>query len=192
MSNLDAAIRNGNLGAAGSNLAAILKAYPQYAAGAGDSASGQNSVNQDLQSLTDAIGKGDVDGTKSAWSKVQIDLTNNGLPAPKKPTGATAPVVPQSRESEDLPVVSSLFGAGPVRKNTPVQLGPALISSFLGAGPARTQNVVLGLGAGSDSSTGHPESVDARVTNWIAYHANGTSSNAAPASLTGSQLDTAA
>ena len=108
--NLDTAVQSGNLSSAGSNLAAIMKAYPQYAPSASDSSSSQDPVNQGFQALADAIGKNDAAGAKTAWTKIKSELTKEGLPALKNPTDNTALVLAQNKESMDQSVLSSLFG----------------------------------------------------------------------------------
>ena len=108
--NLNAAVQNGNLSAAGSNLAALMKAYPQYASGASDASNSQIPVNQDFQALADAIDKNDVDGAKSAWAHVKSNLAKDGLSAIQNPTAATAEVLAENKASMDQALLSGLLG----------------------------------------------------------------------------------
>jgi hypothetical protein len=168
--NLNTAIQNGNLGAAGSNLAALMKAYPQYASAAGDSSSDQDPVNQDFQTLAAAIDANDIDGAKSAWSKAKSDLANDGLSAIQNPAETTALVLAENQASMDQ----------------------ALITNLLGAGSSPDSSLATLLGDGSGGAADSSNSVSALVSNWLAYEADGSASSAAPASLTGSQLNASA
>jgi len=147
-----------------------MKAYPQYASTSDGSSSSEDPVNQDFQTLANAIDQNDVDGAKNAWSKVKSDLSNDGLLSIQNPADTITEALAENQANLDQTLINDLSGR---------------------SSDANSSLATL-LGNSSDGTTGSSDSVSALVSNWIAYQSNGTASASAPVSLTGGQLDASA
>ena len=153
LNNLDEAIQNGDLTSAGSVLGAFVKANPQFVYSATDAAS-QAPINQNFQTLTDAIASDQVDPAKSAWALIQSDLAKNGVTDLNSAAASTATILAQTNTAISQQILSNAFGSS--------SSGNLSISSLLGG-----SSVASG-GAGASGSW---------LNDWLTYKASG---NTAP------------
>ena len=161
LKNLGAAVQSGDLTSAGSTLSAIMQANPQYASSSTSGTASQDPINQDFQTLSDAIANNQADAAKSAWTQLQSDLASNGITITNDSAAATAKVLAQCRESIDQSILAAFFGSS------------SSDDSLLGA-------------ASSASTSADWQSV---LSQWLTYQADGNASTTTAAGTTGQSID---
>jgi hypothetical protein len=164
--NLGSAIQSGDLTAAGSTLNAMMKANPQYALASTGSKQPQDPINQDFQNLAKAISNNQVDTAKSAWAQLKGDLAKNGVTDIGNGKQLSAQAVAQSRASINQTIMANLGGT--------TSDGASTVATLLG---------------GNDNSSAGTNPLNAMVTQWLAYKANGNSQSAPGTGTTGSGLN---
>jgi len=168
--NLGAAVQRGDLSSAGSILTAFIRANPQYATGNSDSSgTTTDPINQDFQTLADAISNQQPDAAQNAWSQIQKDLSADGVPALTSSSAATAKLLAENNASLSQKIVSDAFGTS--------------------AGTGISVTSLLGGGASGGSAAGLSSSL---LSNWLTYEAGGMSSPILTATSSGSVLNTTA
>ena len=169
--NLGTAIQSGDLTSANSILTAFIKANPQYATTSSDGSQSQSPINQDFQSLADAISNNQVDAARSAWAQVKSDLSKAGLTSLNSGTTATAQLLAQNNTSVAEQILSDTFG-------TAAPTGGGLsVSSLLG---------------GSSGSSGDIGLPSALLSSWVTYQNGGSAAPSAATASLGSLLNTSA
>ena len=168
LNNLDEVIQSGDLTSAGSVLTAFVKANPQFAYSATDAPS-QSPINQDFQTLTDAIASDQVDPAKSAWAQIQSDLAKNGVTDLNSAAASTATILAQTNTAISQQILSNAFGSS--------SSGNLSISSLLG---------------GSSVASGSAEAGGSWLNNWLTYKASGNTSPLPTAASASNNLDVVA
>ncbi len=170
--NLGSAIQSGDMTSANSILTAFIKAKPQYATtGSSDGSQSSSPINQDFQSLANAISSNQVDAARSAWAQIKSDMANAGVPGLTSGAAATAQLLAQNDSSIAQQILSNAFGASAASG------GSSSIDSLLGGG------------SGSSGDVGLPASL---ISSWMTYQNGGNAAPAVAASSTGSLLNTSA
>ena len=98
LNSLGTAVENGDSTSASSILTAFIQANPQYSISS-DGTQSQNPLNQDFQTLADAISNDQVDTAKSAWTKIQSDLADSGVTDLSDGEDATTKLLAQTQAS---------------------------------------------------------------------------------------------
>jgi hypothetical protein len=169
LSNLGAAVQNGDLSSAGTILASFIKANPQYASTSANSGSqSPDPINQDFQALADAISNNQTDQAKTAWTQVKTDLAKEGVTDLTSGPAAMAELLAQTKASITQELLSTAFGSS---SSSDTALG-----SLLGGTPDSSS------GVGLSSSL---------ISNWLTYQASGTTSPPLSTNTTGNNLNTA-
>jgi len=133
--NLGTAVQNGDLTSAGSILTAFIQDNPQYAysststSSSSSSSQTQDPINQDFQTLANAISSNQVAAAQSAWTQIQSDLASNGITNLSDGKAATAELLAQTQASITQQIVSDALDASPIDSGT--GLSSSLISSWL-------------------------------------------------------------
>jgi len=169
LNSLGTAVQDGNLTSAGSILTGIIQANPQYAATATDGSQSQDPINQDFQTLADAISDNQVDAAQTAWTQIKSDLANDGVTDISNGTADTAQLLAQTKASISQQIVSAAFGTS--------SGGGLSAISLLGGSDASSS------GAGLSSSL---------IGSWLTYQEGGNTLPITTAASTGNNLDTAA
>jgi hypothetical protein len=164
LKNLGTAVESGDLASAGSILSAIKQANPQFAASADSGTASQSPINQDFQTLNDALANNQTDAAQSAWTQLKSDLASNGISITKNSASTTAQVLAQSRESLDLAILSNFFGSS------------SSSASLLGATSTSARNTDW----------------QSTLSQWLTYKANGNASTTAAAGTTAGSVDASA
>jgi hypothetical protein len=167
LSNIGAAIETGNVTSASAQLAAFIKANPQYAAstssdGSTDSGS---TINQHFETLATALSNNDADAAKSAWATITTDLKSAGVSNIGNPEADTAELLAQTSASNTEALLSAVFGDTSSTDST--------VSTLLGL-------------SSSSSST----SLSDVVSNWLTYQQDGSATTSS--STSSSKLDASA
>jgi hypothetical protein len=166
LSNLGAAIQEGDLTSASSQLTALVKAHPELTANSSDSSTDASApINSDFQALTTALANNDTNAAKSAWASITADLNNAGSSTSGNPTTNTAEAVASFNASNTQSMVSALLGGS--------------------TSPASALSSVL-----NTSYPGGSSSLNDLLSDWTTYNSNGTATTSATDSP-GTQLDTA-
>ena len=168
LNNLGVAVQNGDLTSAGSILTGIIKANPQYAitSSSSDAAQSQSPINQDFQTLADAISNNQVDAAQSAWTQIKTDLAQSGVKDISDGTTDTAELLAQNQASISQQIVSSAFGTS--------SSGGLSATSLLGL---------------SDAASGTSSLSSALIGGWLTYQEGGNTVPTTAAS-TGTNLNT--
>jgi hypothetical protein len=169
LNSLGNAVQTGDLTSAGSILTAIINANPQYASTASDGSTSQDPINQDFQTLANAISSDQVDAAQSAWTQVKSDLAQSGVTDLSDGTADTAQLLAQTKASIDQQIVSSAFGTS--------SAGGLSAASLIGA---------------SSGSTGSASLSSSIISSWLTYQEGGSTASLSTASTTGNNLDTSA
>ena len=167
LNNLGAAIQSGDLTTAGTTLAAIVKANPQYAASTSNASQSQDPINLDFQAVSAAIDNNDVTASRTAWTQLQTDLTKNGVSI-SDGTSATSKLLSDSKISINQQILTDAFGTSAASAGSLVSL------------------------LGGTTSTSDSSSVDALVSSWISYKAGGNATSTTVPGTTGGTLNTTA
>ncbi len=166
--NLGAAVQTGDLNSAGSILTAFMQANPQYAATSSDGSESQDPINQDFQTLADAISNNQVDDAKDAWNQLKEDLAKSGVTNLTDGTTATAKLLSDTKSSIDQQILTDT------------------LSLSSGGGPSVTS--LLG-GASASADPGLPTAL---ISNWITYQSGGSSSPQSSSPVAGTALNATA
>jgi hypothetical protein len=169
LNSIGTAIENGDLTSAGSALTALVKNNPQYAATSSDGSPSQDPINQDFQTLADAISNNQSDSAQSAWAQVKSDLSSAGVTDLSDGTAATAQLLADTKASISQQILSNAFGTS--------------------AGSNLSVSSLIGGGSDSSSAAGLSSSL---ISNWLTYKAGGATSTSTTADTTGNTLNTAA
>ena len=164
LSNLGAAVQSGDMISAGTLLSAIMEANPQYASSSTSGTASQSPLNQDFQTLSNAVANNQADAAKSAWLQLKSDLASNGISITNNSASTTAEVLAQSAESLDQAILADFFGSS------------SSDASLLSA-------------AGNPATSTDWESV---ISQWLTYKAGGNGSTTATAGTTARSLDATA
>jgi len=151
---LGRAVENGNLSSAGSVLAALMKANPQYASSGSGSSSSSDPINQDFQALAEAISNNQPGAALTAWARLKTDLAKQGFTNISSGHDLAAKAVAQSKASMQQSLLTGLFSSS--------SSGSSSVSTLLG-------------GAGDTATSA--SAVDNLVSNWLTYKASGTPSS---------------
>jgi hypothetical protein len=182
--NLGSAVQSGNMTSAGSILTALIAANPQYATSSstsGTSASSsstqsQDPLNQDFQNLASAISSNQPDAAKTAWNQLKSDLAKAGITNISSGTDLAAQSVAQNKVSMEQSLLSTLFSG-----NSSSDSSSSSLVSLLG-----------GSSDSSSSTSSSTDSVNAALSNWLTYQANGTAAVPANTDPTANGLNTVA
>ena len=165
LSNLENAINNGALDAAGTILTQIMNANPQYAQtgasspSSASSTASQDPINQGFEDVSRAISANQVDAARSAWAQLKNYLTQKGITNLNDGSGAISKLVAESKASVDQAVLSNAFSPS----------------------AADSGNSLLSLLEPSATATSHvSESVGALVSNWLTYQSGGMAASTPP------------
>ena len=169
LNSIGTAVQNGDLGTAGSILTGFIKANPQYASSSSEGSSSQDPINQDFQTLADAISKNEADSATSAWTQVKSDLASDGVTDLSDGTAATAELLAKTQAS----------------------ISQQIVSDALGTASGGSLSVASLLGSGSDASGGAGWS-SSLISSWLTYQAGGNTAPSTSAASTGKALDTSA
>jgi len=150
LNSLGAAVQAGDLTSAGSILSALMKANPQYASSSTGGTAAQDPINQDFQTLSQAVANNQVDAARSAWTQLSSDLASSGISTTDNGASATAELLAQNKESLDQAILADFFGSS----STPSSALP--LATDKGMPTTADWNSVL--------------------SNWITYNANGKAS----------------
>lgn len=148
LNSLGAAVQKGDLTGASSALSTLLKDFPEYAPST-DSTASQGTINQDLQTLSDALTNKQSDAAQTAWTQLKSDLASANIIDLNASVASPAQVIANSQLSEEQSLVSALFGTSSSDSSS--------ISTLLG----------------TDNSSG-TDSISSLVSNWMTYKVNGT------------------
>ena len=167
--NLGTAVQSGDLTSAGSILSGIISANPQYASTSNGGSSSQDPINQDFQTLANAISNNQTDVAQSAWTQVKSDLAKDGVTNTTDGTSATAELLAQAKSSVVQQIISDTFGTSP------------------GGGVTATSLLTGSLDSSSDAGLS-----SSLISNWLTYQAGGSTSPSAMVPSTGANLNTTA
>lgn len=169
LNNLGGAVQSGDMNSAGSILASIISANPQYASTASAGVQSQSPINRDFQSLTNAISSNQADAARGAWMQIQSDLTQSGVTDLSNGAGATATLLAQTNASISQQILSDAFSTS--AEGTPS------ITSLLG---------------GSNAASGSAGLSGSWLNDWLTYKAIGNTSPLPSAASTSNTLDVVA
>jgi len=169
LNSLGTAVQNGDLTSAGSILTGIIQANPEYANTATHGSQSQDPINQDFQTLADAVSNNQVGAAQNAWTQIKSDMAKDGVTDISDGTADTAQLLAQTKASISQQIVSAAFG-------TNSGGGLSAISLFGGSDASSS-------GAGLSSSL---------IGGWLTYQEGGNTLPAASAASTGNNLNTVA
>jgi len=169
LNNLGTAVQNGDLTSAGSILTAFIKANPQYASTSSGSSQSASPINQDFQSLANAISNNQVDAARSAWAQIKTDLAQNGVSDLSDGKADTAKLLAQTKASIAQQIVSNAFGTSSSSGTSATSLLDGSVSSNSGGGLS-----------------------SALIGGWLTYQEGGSTSPVASTATMGSSLNASA
>ena len=190
--NLGTAVQNGDMTSASSILTALIAANPQYATSSGTSSTSgtstsssstqsQDPLNQDFQNLASAISSNQPDAAKTAWNQLKTDLAKAGINNITSPTNLAAQAVAQNKVSMEQSLLSALFSG---ESNSDNSSSSSLVS-LLGGNSDSTDSTdssspslvsLLGDSSDSSSTSSSTDQVNAALSNWMTYQADGSAS----------------
>jgi hypothetical protein len=162
------AIDKGDMTGAGSKLAALIKAFPQYAKPSEGTSEATDPINAGFKAVSDAVAKNDTSAAKKAWTQLKSDLADAGVKSIDDGSADTAKLLADNRASMDQSLLSTMFGANSSSSNNIL-------------------SVLTGTSAGSNSAS---DTVNSTISSWLTYQATGTSTT--PTETGGGILNTTA
>jgi hypothetical protein len=184
--NLGTAVQNGDMTSASSILTALIAANPQYATSSSTSSTSgtstpssstqsQDPLNQDFQNLASAISSNQPDAAKTAWTQLKNDLAKAGITNISSGTTLAAQAVAQNNLAMQQDLLSALFSG----ESNSASSSPSLVS-------------LLGGSSNSSSTSSATDSVNAALSNWMTYQADGSASTLANTDSSTDGLNTVA